>query len=137
MAQSAWNQGAWSWEERDYSKWASAYLKEQWSDRKVEFEDGWVTFNTKSASGDASVLFLHGKKRTGYDLQIKLEWEGELNAKSSKGTVHLEAASDDNSFEVQVKHETGVNGDSQTFKTKLEQQLRSLFAEFLTVLAAK
>lgn len=52
---SEWNKlsGCWSWEERDFSKWAEARLKELLPEVSAVEESS------------ATVLFLHGKKRAG------------------------------------------------------------------------
>lgn len=84
---SAWN-AAGVFEERDLFGWAKSEL--QTRALSLTSTVGGVTVRVTSVSdvsGTATIIFSRGKKRAGFDLEFKLEYEGTPGGKSVKGSM--------------------------------------------------
>jgi hypothetical protein len=89
---SAWNKlsGNWSWEERDFTTWATGRFREL-----VAAKGGGVVVESIGEEATASVLFLHGKKRVGCEFpEVKLRLD---SASAFKGTMVVPELSGDGS----------------------------------------
>eukprot|EP00472_Partenskyella_glossopodia_P003623 CAMPEP_0197516456 /NCGR_PEP_ID=MMETSP1318-20131121/1336_1 /TAXON_ID=552666 /ORGANISM="Partenskyella glossopodia, Strain RCC365" /LENGTH=193 /DNA_ID=CAMNT_0043065211 /DNA_START=25 /DNA_END=606 /DNA_ORIENTATION=- len=85
---STWNKMG-TWEEKDYSKWACSRLKELLVDTECPaFSTGDLKISeVVKAEGMATILFLRGKRRVGFELNLKAKWKGKLDGKSVSGHV--------------------------------------------------
>jgi len=65
-------------EEKDYSKWARDRLKELLLEMECPvFSTGELKISdVVTAEGDATILYLRGKKRLGFELNLKAKWKG-------------------------------------------------------------
>merc|ERR1712146_792012 len=93
------------WEEKDYSKWAQERLKVLLVETECPaFSAGdlKITEVTK-AEGDATILFLRGKKRIGFEMNLKAKWKAKCNGKSVSGHVEIPSFdSDDWPDEIEI-----------------------------------
>lgn len=112
---SAWN-SAGTWEERDFSDWSHKKIKERLNAASWKNGDDHLSLTTDNVTGDvrarfpvlesskqldsharvlqAVVLFVKGKKRLGYDLEIKFKWRGQSAGKAITGNGVLKLESD-------------------------------------------
>mmetsp|Transcript_18542 Transcript_18542/g.71577 ORF Transcript_18542/g.71577 Transcript_18542/m.71577 type:complete len:144 (-) Transcript_18542:123-554(-) len=136
-ATSAWN-AAGTWEERDFTKWGIARLKETYS--QVEMEAGGRQWKVDhpSVTGDAGVVFVRGKKRVAYDLVIELNVTcvpEELSAK-----LRIETASDDSSWDGKLSNVRGgqiKSAEQRSVAKEMATALRPSFDEFVAELREK
>lgn len=96
---SVWNKMN-TWEERDCTAWAKGRLKELLICPLIpDMETASITISSlKQLEGHASIVFVRGEKRVGYDLSIKAEWEATLSKSGKKvhGEIICEEFADDN-----------------------------------------
>ena len=80
-----------TWEEKDYSKWGCSRIKELLKEVKCPaFSNGSLSVSeVTTVEGDATVLFLKGRKRYGFDYKIKLKWKGKVGSKSVSGELRV------------------------------------------------
>eukprot|EP00475_Leptophrys_vorax_P044119 TRINITY_DN871_c0_g1_i1.p1 TRINITY_DN871_c0_g1~~TRINITY_DN871_c0_g1_i1.p1 ORF type:complete len:212 (+),score=41.18 TRINITY_DN871_c0_g1_i1:50-685(+) len=104
---SAWNVAG-TWEERDMTKWAEHKIKEVLVGYEFpgSFERGTIKINeVKKVEGHASIIFVRGKKKVGYEFKIEASWIGENGEENVSGTIELPDVSDyDTDFEVGQFH---------------------------------
>jgi activator of HSP90 ATPase len=77
------NPNNWHWVNKDVSEWARNYLQENLS--KIKADKGDVAahiIKVASMDGDVDVSQRKGKVITLFDVKLKLDFEGELAAKS-------------------------------------------------------
>jgi activator of HSP90 ATPase len=134
--------GAYSREERDKSEWARERLRQHILD-SFAFTDDALSLSIKATSvvrcdGDAKIVFSRGKKRCGYDMSVKFEYEstrlGEDDEGFPEATGHVELHDfDDTSgeeYEISVKAEGNSQHakDARAAVQKWEAGLRKLLA---------
>eukprot|EP00469_Lotharella_globosa_P007470 CAMPEP_0167784018 /NCGR_PEP_ID=MMETSP0111_2-20121227/7398_1 /TAXON_ID=91324 /ORGANISM="Lotharella globosa, Strain CCCM811" /LENGTH=194 /DNA_ID=CAMNT_0007675031 /DNA_START=85 /DNA_END=669 /DNA_ORIENTATION=+ len=87
---STWNKIG-TWEEKDYSKWAQDRLKALLVETECPaFSSGELKIaEVTKAEGDATILFLRGKKRIGFEMHLKAKWKGKVNGKDVSGHVSI------------------------------------------------
>eukprot|EP01107_Rhizomastix_libera_P013069 TRINITY_DN3470_c0_g1_i1.p1 TRINITY_DN3470_c0_g1~~TRINITY_DN3470_c0_g1_i1.p1 ORF type:complete len:130 (+),score=34.49 TRINITY_DN3470_c0_g1_i1:54-443(+) len=117
---SAWNSvsGNWSWEERNFSDFAMEYVKKALTEQTIIKG----AINVTKCNGEATLLFLHGKKRAGYEFQ-DLTFKFKLADPSFEGTCVCTADSalkDDWEFRVQPAAPDAV-------KNEIERMVRAIF----------
>jgi len=85
---STWNKMG-TWEEKDYSKWAQGRLKELLVAVECpKFSTGELKVSeVTKAEGDATILYLRGKKRLGFAMDLKVKWKGKCSDKSVTGYI--------------------------------------------------
>lgn len=77
---SAWNKAG-TWEEKDISDWAKRRLRELLKEFKLPACEKSPCKISKASKveGHASVIYIRGKKKIGYEFQIEAEWIGETS----------------------------------------------------------
>lgn len=88
--------------------------------------------------------FIRGKKRSGFDFQIELEWSSTADAQEPRGTLKLPSASpddlDDLHCEVSLDAGTGEAAADEAARQgakQLKQELVGVLEEFLEELRNK
>ncbi|OQR81139.1 hypothetical protein ACHHYP_16733 [Achlya hypogyna] len=115
---SAWNAGG-TWEEIDKSEWARAALTRHILDG-FKFDDAKyglhiTATDVVTCSGETKLVFSRGKKRCGYELDVKFAWDCSAeDGRSASGHVKLHDFEDTNGEDYEV-HVTS-NGASDAAK---------------------
>jgi activator of HSP90 ATPase len=98
---SPWN-AAGTWEERDVSTWAEQRIKQLIGSYQFpSLEDGGCVKikSVKKVEGRASVIYVRGKKKVGYEFRVEVDWEGE----NASGSIELPDLSDYDT-DIDVRH---------------------------------
>mmetsp|Transcript_498 Transcript_498/g.550 ORF Transcript_498/g.550 Transcript_498/m.550 type:complete len:199 (+) Transcript_498:114-710(+) len=137
---SAWNRMG-TWEEKDYSKWARDRLKELLLEMECPvFSTGELKISdVVTAEGDATILYLRGKKRLGFELNLKAKWKGKVNDKEVSGHISIPSLdSDDWPDDIEIDF-TAEKSDSphlearryvKSMKSTVMKQLKTFYDEF-------
>jgi len=93
---STWNRMG-TWEEKDYSKWAQDRLKALLVEIECpKFSTGELKVTeVVKAEGDATILFLRGKKRVGFEMDLKAKWKGKISEKEVSGHICIPSLDSD------------------------------------------
>ncbi|CEO98884.1 hypothetical protein PBRA_006999 [Plasmodiophora brassicae] len=93
---SVWNRGN-TWEERDLTRWATDTIKELLSAVPIEAagEDSIQISSVDTPKCHASIVFVRGKKRHGFDLSVEVKWAGQLGGKKVNGKIEFSEVADD------------------------------------------
>ncbi|CBK20884.2 uncharacterized protein [Blastocystis hominis] len=91
VTSSAWNKAG-TWEEMDLSKWAMKRIPEIL--KAAEFEQKGYSIriaDVEKCDGQATYVFVKGKKRPGFDITLKLKWCATCDESSeeAKGTITI------------------------------------------------
>lgn len=135
---SAWNTGN-TWEERDLSKWAATFLKQRLvgirtTDHDIEISE------VSTVTGDASILYVRGKKRCGFDLKVKAKWTGKIKGIDVNGEVEFpEVAESEEDYEYRVwcKERTEHTEVARRAMSNAYPQFKDAFSEFRKALIEK
>ncbi|KAK8802059.1 hypothetical protein WA158_006454 [Blastocystis sp. Blastoise] len=104
---SVWNKGG-TWEETDKTKWSKTRITELLKDGLWIENDYTITIpEVEKCDGQATVVFVKGKKRPGYDFSIKCKWEAikEGSTDTAKGVFVIDEFADycDGDYEVAIR----------------------------------
>lgn len=139
---SSWN-SAGTWEERNLSKWACSRLAEvlREADLRAPSYDGGeaaVTASSWSVSGDASMVYVRGKKRYGYELKVKATYKGTHCGEEASGKIDIPSLDvvegDDFDINFASDKKTDAGAAVRRAVKKLEPRLRKLVAEWVAEL---
>lgn len=123
----------WHWAEKDAVEWSKQRLTELLGNLKIVKGKGscWVkTTNSVSVEGEAYVNIRKGKIIPGYELHVKVNWEGEIRDISgervlakSRGFVEFPYIADENAGEdPEIKF---ITSDSGPGSERLKEALRA------------
>jgi len=138
---SAWNAAGTTVEERDYTSWATKYLKDLLPGVEPD-GDGDSSISIKSVEtcdGLANICVIKGQARPHVDLHLALDWEAQNDGKTHKGKlqvpeVTIEAVRD-GSLEIQRSYKKALAGEQKEAVDKLlaalETVLLAKLADFL------
>lgn len=134
---STWNKlgGSWTWEERDFSSWGAGRLKELIKSKGSGID---ASVDSIGDEATATVLFLHGKKRLGYefgDVKIRVT-SGKGGFKGVFVVPEISSENGTESFEIRI-HRTEVSGNTEETKAVLQSVLKESVTTFTEELAAK
>ncbi|KDO24418.1 hypothetical protein SPRG_09808 [Saprolegnia parasitica CBS 223.65] len=110
---SAWNAGG-TWEEVDKSEWAREALKRHILDG-FAFDDALhrlrvVATDIATCTGETKIVYSRGKKRCGYELDVKFAWEcTDADGATASGHVKLHDFEDTNGEDYEI-HVTSSGG---------------------------
>eukprot|EP00293_Proteomonas_sulcata_P003642 CAMPEP_0184326760 /NCGR_PEP_ID=MMETSP1049-20130417/142732_1 /TAXON_ID=77928 /ORGANISM="Proteomonas sulcata, Strain CCMP704" /LENGTH=223 /DNA_ID=CAMNT_0026648971 /DNA_START=513 /DNA_END=1185 /DNA_ORIENTATION=- len=136
QGESSWN-SAGTWEEKDFSKWATERLKELITEIQTP---GGLQFTDVPTVDDCScsVVFSRGKKKTILEIEkVKISWNNAHTEGKSKGKVELTDVSssslDDFQFAVKVDKDEGnkpqLEADLKGCKGLLQSVFKKLIEE--------
>ncbi|KAH3767030.1 hypothetical protein Pelo_1095 [Pelomyxa schiedti] len=135
---SLWNQvgGNWTWEERDYSKWGRERLKQLLTSPQKQFA-GTFTVESSLESAEATLLFLHGKKRPGYEFEdVKLKFTCTEGGLVIKGLVVCPCISSNESWEIRASLDKGFEPNEDLLR-RVRAAVRECVQQFGDELNAK
>uniref|UniRef100_A0A0A9XVP9 Activator of Hsp90 ATPase AHSA1-like N-terminal domain-containing protein n=1 Tax=Lygus hesperus TaxID=30085 RepID=A0A0A9XVP9_LYGHE len=131
---SVWN-AAGTWEELSVNDFALDRMKTLYTNTVVDetVDDKHVKISIKSCKsvkGEASIVFIRGKRKCSFDMKVELEWEGTVNDDSVEGTVMLPDIDMTNvdGFDIVVKS-TKSDTMHDVAKKLLRQRLPAIFYE--------
>ncbi|KAG5192246.1 hypothetical protein JKP88DRAFT_191255 [Tribonema minus] len=107
---SSWNVAG-TWEERDASAWCSERITALLSGLVADAPPGPVRIaKVQEVTGDASITFSRGKRRSLFEFSVKADWEAQWPCGLAKGTIHFP----DMSYDCMGEYEAVVTVDSST-----------------------
>jgi hypothetical protein len=139
---SNWNPGN-TMEEFDYSQWVKDRLKELLLLMKINNNDEIKIDKIDEMEGTATILFVRGKLKYGYDLHFKLTWKGKIDDKEVEGTLSMaeicpEDDSDEWEFEVKCKQSSSNEGKKALKIIKCEKlQILNIINQVINEFKAK
>lgn len=125
------NVNQWHWEEKNVTEWARHRLDELFRDSKVTEGEGGVTAVTKgidSLSGDAYLNQRKGRLIPGYEMEVKVQYEGQSESGTSKGQIHFPYIADENADEdpeIRIVPDGSASADSEV-KASLSRKINRL-----------
>lgn len=122
-------------EEKSLNAFAKTRLGEMFSDLKVTVENGEIVIKKMSKyEGEAYSNLRKGTKRTGYDLTIKLDWEGHIeNGTKSEGVItvkEITSEEDEYEFTYEVKSD---DANERKFRDLLKTKVKAAICEQLRI----
>ena len=110
------NVKGWHWVEKDAMEWTRARLGELLCGQTLASADG-VTVRTApsllSCTGEAYVNRRKGKIIPGFELAVKVAWEGEAAGTSAKGIVDVPYIGDENAGDDDLEVKVTAEGDGE------------------------
>eukprot|EP00474_Spongospora_subterranea_P006568 CRZ07026.1 hypothetical protein [Spongospora subterranea] len=93
---SVWNKGN-TWEERDLSSWASETISSLLMSVKIPCaaSDNLAFKSVETTKSHATIVFVRGKKRHGYEIGVLAKWSGMVGGKVVEGKVEFPDVEDD------------------------------------------
>jgi len=119
---SAWNKGG-TWEEKDFSKWAEARIKELFP--ALETPNKLITFSEPSSVEDchATIVISRGKKKPLCEVEkVKLPWKSADGAAKGKMEIKEISSSDLDDMSVSFSFDKSVEAAQ---KPALEKELKA------------
>ncbi|KAK8828901.1 hypothetical protein WA538_000904 [Blastocystis sp. DL] len=140
VTMSAWNKAG-TWEEHDMSKWAKERIPQIFKAAKFDQNGYTITFtDVEKCDGQATYVFTKGKKKPGFDFNLKIKWSAEKEDEEEPacGYVVIDDFSDtsDGDYEWSFKanksdeFHTKAKAAVQASKKSIEKLLNSWIEEF-------
>ena len=137
---SSWNTAG-TWEERNHTKWAEERTKAMMVGHTVTHKSFTTKLTAiKTFKGDATVVVVRGKPRSGFDFDVTVGWEstfagdGDDDSVKVKGTFHIPEASNDTVADDEVEYRVTVEDKKAELRSQedlvyqyLRKELRQFF----------